>query len=155
MSIRYTFEKHVVAYPTKVLAMYGGKHIYNIELSSETDNGMFVAKGDFVELDHYKEATAATITATVLGKGGNGGWYVEITDDTDALFVYEEPLIAEEYTNDFKKESNFYNEKGAVVRAYELAKGDVVEISAEGFDGAPTAGAKITAIAAKKLKIGE
>lgn len=153
MAIKFQLDTHAVAYPTKVLAMYGGKHIYNIELNSDTDNGMFIAKGDFVELDHYKEATATTLTAKVLGKAANGNWYVEITADTDALFVYEEPLISEEYSKTFEKESNFYNAKGAVVRAYELAKGDVVEISADGFDGTPVADAEITAISGKKAKI--
>lgn len=155
MSVKFAIDQHIVAYPSKVLARNGGRHIYNIQLSTDTDNGMFIGKGDFVELDLYKEATVATISAKVLGKAANGHYYVEILADTDALFVYQEPLIAEEYSKTFEKESNFYNAKGDVVRAYELAKGDVVEISADGFDGTPTAGATISAIAAKKLKIGD
>lgn len=153
MAIKYAFDTHVVAFPSKVIASKGGKHIYNIQLATDTDNGNFIGKGDFVELDLYKEATVATISAKIVGKATNGHYYVEITADTDALFVYQEPLIAEEYSNAFKKESNFYNAKGDVVRAYELAKGDVVEVSAEAFDGTPTVGTEITAISDKKLKI--
>lgn len=153
MAIKYTFDTHAIAFPSKTLASKGGRHIYNIQLTTDTDNGNFVGKGDFVELDLYKEATVATISAKIVGKAANGHFYVEITADTDALFVYQEPLIAEEYSNTFKAERNFYNAKGDVVRAYELAKGDVVEISAEGFDGTPVVGTEITAISDKKLKI--
>lgn len=50
-----TIAKHAVAFPSKVLARDGGKHIYNIQLaeaaSAYVDNGWFVGKGEFVELD--------------------------------------------------------------------------------------------------------
>ena len=50
-------------------------------------------------------------------------------------------------------ESNFYNAKGDVVRGYDLHKGDVFEVSAEGFDGEPAEKATVTC-ENKKLKIG-
>ena len=49
-------------------------------------------------------------------------------------------MIEETYSNEFKKESNYTNAPTQVVRAYELAVGDVVEISVDGF---------ATAVAAK------
>ena len=55
MAIKYTIETHAVAFPSKLIAQNGGEHIYNIELTSDTDNGNLVAKGDFVGLDLYKE----------------------------------------------------------------------------------------------------
>ena len=50
-------------------------------------------------------------------------------------------------------ESNFYNKKDDIVRAYELYVGDVFAISEEGFTGTPEVG-KTVSVAAKKLKIG-
>ena len=40
-------------------------------------------------------------------------------------------------------ESNFFNAKGDIMRAYELYKGDVFELSAEGFEGAVKKGDKV------------
>ena len=52
-------------------------------------------------------------------------------------------------------ERNFYNAKGDVVRAYELAKGDVIEVSAEGFDKTPVVKKTVSADATGKFKLGE
>jgi hypothetical protein len=113
--IQVSIAKHAVAFPSKVLARDGGKHIYNIQLaeaaSAYVDNGWFV------------------------GKANNGNFYVEVVTPGDALFVYQVPMIEETYSNTFKKESNYTNAPTQVVRAYELAVGDVVEISADGFSG--------------------
>ena len=62
-------------------------------------------------------------------------------------------FIAEDWTNTWKKESNFYNANGDVVRGYDLHKGDVFEVSADGFDGEPAEKATVTC-ENKKLKIG-
>lgn len=147
MAIKYAIDKHAVAFPSKVLAREGGAHILNIELKEDTDNGWFVGKGAFVELDHYEEAAAGTVTGTVVGKAANGNYYVEIATASNAFFVYQVPMIEEEYNNTFKKEENFYNFggdtvkkiPGDVVRAYELKPYDVVEISANGFASEPSA----------------
>ena len=135
--IQMTIAKHAVAFPSKVLARDGGKHIYNIQLaeaaSAYVDNGWFVGKGDFIELDLYKAVTP--IEGTVVGVAANGNFYVEVKSAENALFVYQVPMIEETYSNTFKKESNYTNAPTQVVRAYELAVGDVVEISADGFSG--------------------
>lgn len=152
--IRYAIEKHTVANVTKALAKNGGKHIYNILLSTDTDNGFFVAKGDAIELDLYKEAAATTFTGKVLPfKAANGNYYVEVIDPGDALFVCNPALIEEEYNRDFQKESNYFNAAGEIVRAYELAKGDILEISAEGFSGVLATGASVSGITGKKATI--
>ena len=140
MAISYQISKHAVAFPSKLVAQNGGEHIYNITLTSDTDNGNLVARGDFEDLDRYTEAA-------------NGNWYVEVVDPGDALFVYMQAFIAEDWTNTWKKESNFYNAKGDVVRGYALHKGDVFEVSVEGFDGQPAEKATVTC-ENKKLKIG-
>lgn len=150
--IKYNIEKHAVAYPSKLLAQNGGKHIYNIELATDTDNGNLVAKGDFIDLDLYEEATATTFEGVIQKQAANGNWYVEVTNPGDALFVYMQAFIAEDWTNTWKKESNFYNAAGDTVRGYELAVGDVFEVSEECFDGTPEAG-KTVSVAAKKLVV--
>lgn len=150
--IKYAIEKHAVAFPSKLLAQNGGKHIYNIELATDTDNGNLVKKGDFIDLDLYEEDTAATFAGVIQKQAANGNWYVEVTDPGDALFVYMQAFIAEEWTNKFKKEENFYNAAGEIVRGYELAVGDVFEVSAAGFTGTPEAG-KTVSVAAKKLVV--
>lgn len=143
--INIAITQHAVAFPTKTLAAVGGKHIYNIRLDlSDADNGNFVAKGDFVELDLYKQAAATTFEGKVVAQAVNGNYYVEVTDPGDALFVYNPAIIEEEYSSKFTAESNFYNGKGEVVRGYELAVGDIVEISDAGFDATPTVGATVT-----------
>ena len=137
--VQFSIAKHAVAFPSKVLASNGGKHIYNIQLAEASgkfvDNGWFVGKGDFVELDLYKAKSPTTFEGKVVAVAANGNYYVEVVNPGDALFVYNVPMIEETYNNNFKKESNYTNAPKQVVRAYELAVGDIVEISADGFDG--------------------
>lgn len=137
--IQISIAKHAVAFPSKVLASNGGKHIYNIQLAEASDkfvdNGWFVGKGEFVELDLYKAVAPTTFEGKVVGVAANGNYYVEVVAPGDALFVYNVPMIEETYNNNFKKESNYTNAPKQVVRSYELATGDILEISAEGFDG--------------------
>jgi hypothetical protein len=155
MAIRYAIEKHASAYPTKCLASEGGAHIYNIQLSSDTDNGNFIGKGECLELDLYAEDTATEISAKILPfKAPNGNFYVEIIDNpSHALFVYQVPQIEEDFTSRFQKESNFFNAADETVRAYDVVTGDIVEISAEGFSGTPAVNATISSITNKKLVI--
>ena len=138
--IQVNIAKHCVAFPSKVLARDGGKHIFNIQLAEAADkfvdNGWFVGKGDFVELDLYKAKAPTSFEGKVVGIAPNGNYYVEVLTPGDALFVYQVPMIEETYNNTFKKESNYTNAPKQVVRTYELAVGDIVEISADGFDGA-------------------
>ena len=138
--IQMNIAKHAVAFPSKVLARDGGKHIYNIQLAEASDkfvdNGWFVGKGDFIELDLYKAAAPTSFEGTVVGVAANGNFYVEVKSAENALFVYQVPMIEETYNNNFKKESNYTNAPTQVVRSYELAVGDIVEISIDGFDGA-------------------
>ena len=141
--IQVNIAKHAVAFPSKVLASNGGKHIYNIQLAEAAekfvDNGWFVSKGDFLELDLYKEAAPTSFAGKVVGVASNGNFYVEVVTPGDALFVYQVPMIEETYSNVYKKESNYTNAPTQVVRAYELAEGDIIEISADGFAGEVTA----------------
>ena len=151
--IRYTIEKHGYGFPSKVLAGYGGDHIYNIQLTKDHDNATLVGKGEWVAFDEYKEADVTSFTGVVRQKAANGNWYVEVTADTDALFVYDSAIIAEDYNSEFKKESNFFNEKGRTVKAYSLNVGDIVEISPELFTGDVKEKANVTSFSEGKYVI--
>lgn len=150
MAISYTISQHAVAFPSKVLAAEGGKHIYNILLTNDCDNGNFIARDAWLSLDLYSEKAATTFDGVVREKAANGNYYVEVTTPGDALFVCSPVIIEEEWTNNWKKDSNFYNKAGDVVRGYELAVGDVLEISAAGFTATPTVGDEVE-LSGKKL----
>ena len=138
--IQVNIAKHCVAFPSKVLARDGGKHIFNIQLAEAADkfvdNGWFVSKDKFIELDLYSAKAPTSFEGKVVGIAPNGNYYVEVKSAENALFVYQVPMIEETYNNTFKKESNYTNAPKQVVRSYELAVGDIVEISVDGFDGA-------------------
>lgn len=142
--IRYTIEKHSYGFPSKVAASAGSPHIYNIRLTKDHDNASLVGRGKWVGFDEYEETTVPAFEGLVREQAANGNWYVEVTKDTDALFVFDSAIIAEDYNSEFKKESNFFNEKGKTVKAYSLIVGDILEISEEGFDGEIVAEKKVT-----------
>ena len=137
MVLDYTITQHAEAYPSKVLAAEGGKHIYNILLTNACDNGNFIARDAWLSLDLYSE------------KAANGNYYVEVVTPGDALFVCMVDDHAEEWTNTWKN-ARPYNAAGSVVRAYELAVGDILEISVEGFTAEPTVGDSVE-LSGKKL----
>ena len=152
MAIKYEISKHAVAFPSKLLAQTYGAHILNVQLTNACDNGNLVGVGEFIDLDLYEETAATTFEGKIQKQAANGNWYVEVVNPGDAYFVYMQPFIAEEWTNKWKAESNFYNESGDIVRAYQLCKHDVFEVSAEGFTGTPEAG-KTVSVADKKLVV--
>lgn len=130
MAIKYAFTTFPTGKVSKALAENGGKHIYNITVSEDTPNGVFVGKGAWQELDRYNAATAGSVAGKIQGKAANGNYYVEIDScDEGTLFVASVPLIEEQFTNSFQKEENFYNKAGSEVRAYQLAPGDIIELN--------------------------
>ena len=109
--IQVNITKHCVAFPSKVLARDGGKHIFNIQLAEASDkfvdNGWFVARNAFIELDLYSAKAPTSFEGKVVGIAPNGNYYVEVKSAENALFVYQVPMIEETYNNNFKKESNY------------------------------------------------
>lgn len=142
--IKYKLEKHGVCFTSKCLAATGGKHIYNIKISADRDNGAVVAKGDWLGMEFYEEKASTGVTAVVLEEAANGNFYVEIVEPGDGIVLRNTPMIAEEFTKAFQKESNYYNAEGEKVRGYELATGDILELSLECFDGTPAAKKALT-----------
>ena len=140
MAYNMTIEKHAYAFQSKLLAGNGGEHIYNLLLSANRDNGTIRGKGDWVSFDLYEEANAPTAFAgKIVGQAADGNYYVEVTNPADALLIITVPEIPIDYDARFTDPKNFYNKSGDTVRAYGLHKGDIFEISAEGFTTTPVA----------------
>ena len=159
MAYNFTIDKHAYAFQTKLLAGNGGEHIYNILLSADRDNGVIRGRGDWAEYDVYEEASAPTAFAgKIVAQAADGNYYVEITNPADAVLILEVPEIPIDYDPRFTDPRNFYNKSGEVVRGYGLHKGDIFEISAEGFTTAPVAASIGKAVSANatsgKLVIG-
>lgn len=154
MTIKYQIAKHATAFPSNVLSgdTYGG-HMFSIKLSTQADNGNLIAVGDYLSLDQFAEAEVTTFTGKIVDKMANGNYLVLVTNPGDAVLVYNLPIAAEEWTNEWKKESNMYNEKDAIVRCYGLAKWDRFEVSAEAFvtPGTVAVGQNITGVQGKKM----
>lgn len=142
--IRYSIEKHGVCFTSKVLAATGGKHIYNIKIEADRDNGSVVARGAWGGMEYYGEKPSTGVEGVILDNSANGNFYVEITKPGDGVLLRNVPMIAEEFTKNFQKEQNYFNEQGTIVRGYELAVGDIIELSADCFVGTPVIGKALT-----------
>ena len=150
MVVNYTISQHAVCFPSKVLSALGGKHIFNVQLTNPADNGNLIARNEWLSLDLYSEKAATSFSGIVREQAANGNYYVEVVDPSDCLLICNIDDHAEEWTNNWKKESNAYNAAGDIVRCYELAKGDIFELSAAGFTATPTVGDSVT-LSGKKL----
>lgn len=157
MAIKFELEKFPVAFPSKVLSRDGGAHIYSIQHSDDLWNGAVIAKGNYKALDLYEEGTATKINAKVVDRAANGNYYVEITKDspaTEALIVYNPPVIEEQYNKAFQAESNFYIPATMEARAYSVREGDVWELSVDAFTQEPTVGSTVvTTVTGKKWTV--
>ena len=146
-------KKHAVCGSSKLKATTAG-HIYNILIEEDLDNGSVVAKGDYVKPEVYKAKDSTGFAGKIVDVASNGNFYVEVENPGDAVLLLQVPMIHEEYTTAMQHESNFYNANGDIVRGYELHKGDIFELSKEGFEGDPQKGKSVT-INAKKVKVEE
>lgn len=150
-------KKHTVAESTDILGTHYGAHIYNIRMKEDHDNGIIVGKGKYLEDDVFEEDDAKDFEGVILEQAANGGFVVEVIKaaDGDAL-VLQVPKTYYEFSQ-AKAESQFYNAKDDVVRAYQLQYADRFTLSAEGFTTTPDAtsiGKTVTVDAAtKKLVI--
>lgn len=153
MAYKFTIENHGYGFPSKCLAQNGGKHIFNIVATEDVDNGTFVGKGAWAGLERYTQAAPGTATGTVLEKAANGNWYVEIVTAVGAYFVYTVPMV-EEDRRAFQRDGVFYNATGDVMRAYELAPGDIIELGGASISGTVAAGTSVSlqAITGKTAK---
>lgn len=134
---------HNEAFPSRLLAANGGGHIFDIELTADHDNGELVGRGDYIKLGTYKEAAAPTFAGKIVEQAANGNWYVEVTEATEALWI----LMPEITPYDIPQTENpkaWVNKTGDVVKGYSLVKGDIFEMSVEGFQGTPVVGKAVS-----------
>ena len=159
MAIKYTIEQHMWGFPTKIQSANGGGHIFNITLIKDMDNCSLVGRGNWLGLDVYQQAAVPTsgspakpnFSGKIQEQAANGNWYVELLEDTDAIWIYDAVVIPEDYNREFSKESNFYNESGKTVKGYSLHKGDILELATACFDGTPAKNSAVGYDATKNL----
>jgi hypothetical protein len=129
---------HNEAFPSKLLAANGGGHIFDIQLTANHDNGVIVGRGDYVKLGTYKEAAApVSFAGKIVEQAANGNWYVEVVTPAEALWILM-PEISPYGLTQLENPKCWYNASGDTVKGYSLVKGDVFELSAEGFSTTPT-----------------
>lgn len=149
---------HCKAYPANVLAQRGGKHIYSVKADKDMDNGTIVAINNWVEYDYFSVKESTGFAGKIVGKNVDGSWLVLVTNPGDGCFVYQKPLTPYETPKALKDEHTFFNKKDDIIRAYELAVGDRIALSDEGFTTVPTStsiGKGVTVSSAnRKLVIG-
>lgn len=129
---------HNEAFPSKILAANGGAHIFDILLTANHDNGVLVGRGNYIKLGTYQETTApVSFAGKIVEQAQNGNWYVEVTTPAEALWILM-PEISPYGISQLENPKCWYNASGDTVKGYSLTKGDIFEISAEGFSTTPT-----------------
>lgn len=136
---------HNEAFPSKLLAASGGGHIYDIQLTADHDNGVLVGRGNYIKLGTYQETTAPnTFTGIIREQAANGNWYVEVTAATEALWILMPEISPYEAIPETVNPKAWVNKAGDTVKGYSLTKGDIFEMSAEGFTGIPALNKSVT-----------
>lgn len=108
-----SYTKHGVAESTLLKATQVGHHYNLVNETKDIDNGSVAVIGDRKRADVF-EAKVPTIGDKIV-------------------LILTAPKIYEEYTTRMQEESNFYNGKGEVMRAYEIQDTDRFTLSKEAF----------------------
>lgn len=146
MAIDISTNKHAVAFPSRIASSAGSPHIYDIHLAKNHDNGDLVLRDvdKYIKLGTYEEsATAPTFSGIVRQANVKGEHFIEVAEDTDALFVYM-PEISPYNERSLKDAALWYNAAGDTVKAYSLIVGDMFEVSDDKFTGTVKEGAKVS-----------
>lgn len=152
--------KHAVFFPSKILAENGGEHIFDVKLTSNMDNGTIIGRSTTWatgEFDVYTQAAAPNGVAGIIqAQAANGNWYIEVTAANGALVLYNSEILPRD-DRDLSQISMYYNASGDVVQAIELHKGDIFELSAEGFTTTPvsTSVGKAVSVSATTATLGK
>lgn len=132
---------HIVCESTNILSTnFGGGHIYSIAISEDMDNGLLVARADYVAEEYEDEV-----------------WNMkEYAAGDEPLLLLNPPLLPMTELKGYSTEDRFYNAKGDRVRAYTLRVGDRITLSEDAFDVAPEAKKYVTYDAgAKQYVVGD
>ena len=126
---------HSVCESTNILSSnFGGGHIYSIAISEDMDNGLLVARADYVDAEYEDEV-----------------WNMkEYAAGDEPLLLLNPPLLPMTELRGYNTEDRFYNAEGDRVRAYTLRVGDRITLSEVAFDTAPEAKKYVTFDAAAK-----
>lgn len=127
---------HIVCESTNILSTnFGGGHIYSIEIQEDMDNGLLVARDEYVD-DQYEDEV----------------WMAkEYAAGDEPLLLLNPPLLPMTELRGYATEDRFYNAKGDRVRAYTLRVGDRFTLSEAAFgDAAPEVKQYVTYDAANK-----
>lgn len=132
---------HIVCESTNILSSnFGGGHIYSIAVSEDMDNGLLVARAEYVAEEYEDEV-----------------WNMkEYAAGDEPLLLLNPPLLQMTELRGYNTEDRFYNAAGDRVRAYTLRVGDRITLSEVAFDTAPEAKKYVTFdAAAKKYVVGD
>lgn len=132
---------HIVCESTNILSSnFGGGHIYSIAISEDMDNGLLVARAEYVAEEYEDEV-----------------WNMkEYAAGDEPLLLLNPPLLQMTELRGYNTEDRFYNAKGDRVRAYTLRVGDRITLSEVAFDGTPEAKKYVTFDAdSKKYIVGD
>lgn len=118
---KITVQAHAVAESSLLLATYGGRHIKDLKMDKDRDNGAIVKAGvvaaDYKGIQAF-DAKPITTTTNVLPT-----YYLILT-----------PPFG--YNTDRKGQTDekwFYNAKDEIARGYELGIGDIYTVSEDAF----------------------
>ena len=126
---------HVLCESTNILSShFGGGHIYSIAITEDMDNGMIVARSEFVDGEYEDEAWKMKTYAA----------------GDEPLLLLNPPVVPFTALRGYADEDRFYNAAGNRVRAYTLRIGDRISLSEDAFDTAPKAKQYVTFDAAAK-----
>lgn len=126
---------HIICESTNILSTnFGGGHIYSIEVQEDMDNGLLVARDEFVNDQYEDEVWKAKAYAA----------------GDEPLLLLNPPLLPMTELKGYATEDRFYNAKGDRVRAYTLRVGDRITLSENAFSEAPAEKQYVTFDAAAK-----
>lgn len=126
---------HIICESTNILSTnFGGGHIYSIEVQEDMDNGLLVARDEFVNDQYEDEVWKAKAYAA----------------GDEPLLLLNPPLLPMTELRGYATEDRFYNAKGDRVRAYTLRVGDRITLSENAFSEAPAEKQYVTFDAAAK-----
>lgn len=126
---------HIICESTNILSTnFGGGHIYSIEVQEDMDNGLLVARDEFVNDQYEDEVWKAKKYAA----------------GDEPLLLLNPPLLPMTELRGYATEDRFYNAKGDRVRAYTLRVGDRITLSENAFSEAPAEKQYVTFDAAAK-----
>lgn len=129
---------HIICESTNILSTnFGGGHIYSIEVQEDMDNGLLVARDEYVDNQYEDEVWKAKAYAA----------------GDEPLLLLNPPLLPMTELRGYASEDRFYNKEGDRVRAYTLRLGDRFSLSEVAFDVAPEAKQYVTYNAGEKKYI--